>query len=71
MPMFMKLHQIEQSFVVSETVFYFPAHINAVLTLICKIVNKIRHAKRGHCFYYKLSQQRAVLGAVGANCMYS
>ena len=40
-PFFVKLQQIGQRFVVNERVFCFPPHLNTVLTLICKIVNKI------------------------------
>jgi len=42
-PIFLKLQQVGQIFVVNERVCWFPAHLNAihVLTLLCKIVNEI------------------------------
>ena len=42
----MKLQEIGQIFVVNERAFCFPPDLNAVLTLICKIVNKIRDTLR-------------------------
>jgi len=44
-PVFMK---IGQQFVVNESVFCFPPHLNVLLTLLCKIVNKIIQNDKHH-----------------------